>query len=39
MIGCISLNFDITSYKIILDLLYLSLRFLRDNESPNFTSI
>jgi hypothetical protein len=27
MIGCIALNFEIISYKILLDMLYLSLGF------------
>jgi hypothetical protein len=33
MIGCIALNFEITRYKILLDIHYLSVRFWRDTAS------
>jgi hypothetical protein len=39
MIGCIVFDFEIISYKLLLDLLYLSLGFSRDTASPKFTSI
>jgi hypothetical protein len=39
MIGRIAFNFEIISYKILLDLLYISPRLSRDIASPNFTSI
>jgi hypothetical protein len=38
-IWCIDFNFEIITYKIILDVLYISPGFLRDTASPNFTSI
>jgi hypothetical protein len=39
MIECISFNFDIISYKIILYVLYLSRGFYRDIALPKFVSI
>jgi hypothetical protein len=39
MIGCIALNFEIISYKILFDMFYLSLGFSRYAATPNFTSI
>jgi hypothetical protein len=37
--GRISFNFEIIGYKILLDLLYLSPRFMGDIASLDFTSI
>jgi hypothetical protein len=38
MIGCISLNFEIISYKILLDVFYLYLVFSRYISAPNYNS-
>ena len=38
-IGCISFNFEIISYKLLLYFLYLSPRFTRDTTTSEFTSI
>jgi hypothetical protein len=39
VIGCISFNFEIIGYKILLYFLYLSPGFMRDTTSSDFTSI
>jgi len=38
-IRCLAFNFEIRSYKIILELFYISPGFSRNTTSPNFTSI